>query len=93
MKPFASYRKNRLYDDYVSGYRTPEPAFYAFSSVDNATLDMYNESAAMPDRMTACGMMYDHGVSVGLSVKTLIHRGTDGILVAGKGWEERQFLF
>lgn len=72
-------------DGYFSGYRTSEPVFYAFSSLDNATIDMYNESSAMQDWMIACGMMYNYGISVGISLKTLIPRGLDGLLVAGKG--------
>lgn len=70
---------------YLRGERTVKPLMYAFAPVDNATLDMYNEDDAMLDWMLGCGFMYSYGISVGLPLGALLPRGTEGLLVAGKG--------
>ncbi len=72
------------FKEYIIGKRYKQPVFYAFSQVDNVNRDIAFESEALQD-WYMMSTLYNYGISVGIPMGTLIPKGIDGILAAGKG--------
>jgi len=72
------------YEDFAASKKAELPVFYAFSPLDNLNRDIAFESEAHQD-WHLMATMYNYGISVGIPMGTLIPKGIDGILVAGKG--------
>jgi len=71
-------------DEFMLNDRTSEkPLFYAFSNLDSHCKDMVFENEIFNDLMVVCGL-WGLLFSVGVPMGSVIPKGFDGILVAGR---------
>lgn len=69
--------------DHFFGPPPEKPLFYGYSMIDSVNPDMENESDMLQNWMFLAGMK-SYGISVPVPMGTLIAKGMDNILVAGK---------
>lgn len=69
---------------YADGYRVEKPLFYAFSQVDDVNFDIANSDDINQD-WRLISALYFYGISLGVSLGTLLPKGLDGIAAACRG--------